>query len=62
VDPREIAWGVMDWIDLAYNGDQCRACVNTVMNLNVHKMLEISWVAAQLAAPREWLISMELVI
>jgi hypothetical protein len=25
--------GVMDWIDLAKNGDRWRALVNTVMNL-----------------------------
>jgi hypothetical protein len=32
---REIAWGVMDWIDLAQDRDQWRALVNTVMNLRV---------------------------
>jgi hypothetical protein len=30
---REIGWGVMDWIDLAQDREQCRALVNTVMNL-----------------------------
>jgi hypothetical protein len=33
MDLREI--GSMDWIDLAQNGDQWRALVNTVMNLQV---------------------------
>jgi hypothetical protein len=30
---REIGWDGMDWIDLAQDGDQWRALVNTVMNL-----------------------------
>jgi hypothetical protein len=30
---REIAWGVMDWIDLAQDRDHWRSLVNTVMNL-----------------------------
>jgi hypothetical protein len=29
---RDIGWSGMDWIDLAQNGDQWRALVNTVMN------------------------------
>jgi hypothetical protein len=40
---REIGWGGMDWINLAQDGDQCRALVSTVMNLrslqNVGKFL-----------------------
>jgi hypothetical protein len=28
-------WGSMDWIDLAYDTDQWRALVNTVLNLPV---------------------------
>jgi hypothetical protein len=36
---REIGWDGMDWIDLAQDGDQWRALVNTVMNLGFHKML-----------------------
>jgi hypothetical protein len=32
---RKIGWGGMDWIDLAQDGDQWRALVNTVMNLRV---------------------------
>jgi hypothetical protein len=35
MDLREIGWGGMDWIDLAQGRDQCRALVNTVMNLRV---------------------------
>jgi hypothetical protein len=35
MDLREIGWGGMDWIDLAQDGDQWRALVNTVMNLQV---------------------------
>jgi hypothetical protein len=35
VDPREIGWDSMDWIDLAQDRDQWRALVNTVMNLRV---------------------------
>jgi hypothetical protein len=33
VDLRETGWGGMDWIDLAQDGDQWRALLNTVMNL-----------------------------
>jgi hypothetical protein len=35
VDPREIGWDGMDWVDLAWDRDQWRALVNTVMNLQV---------------------------
>jgi hypothetical protein len=31
----EIGWGSMDGIDVAEDGDQWRALVNTVMNLRV---------------------------
>jgi hypothetical protein len=30
---REIGWDGIDWIELAQDRDQCRALVNTVMNL-----------------------------
>jgi hypothetical protein len=32
---REIAWGGMDWIDLAQDRDQWKALMNTVINLRV---------------------------
>jgi hypothetical protein len=35
MDLREIGWGDTDWIDLAYDRDQWRALVNTVMNFQV---------------------------
>jgi hypothetical protein len=35
MDLREIEWHGRDWIELAQNGDQWRALVNTVMNLRV---------------------------
>jgi hypothetical protein len=35
MDPGEIGWDVMDWIDLAQDGDQWRALVNTVTNIRV---------------------------
>jgi hypothetical protein len=35
MDPREIEWDGVDWIDLAQERDQRRALVNTVMNLRV---------------------------
>jgi hypothetical protein len=49
MDLREIGWGVMDWIHLAQDTDQWRALVNTVMKLQVHRMLGYSWVSAQLS-------------
>jgi hypothetical protein len=35
MDPREIEWDGMDWIDLAQVRDQWRALVNMAMNLRV---------------------------
>jgi hypothetical protein len=35
MDPREIGWDGMDWINLAQNRDQWMALVNAVMNLRV---------------------------
>jgi hypothetical protein len=35
MDPREIGWSGMDWLDLAQDRDQWRALVNAVMNLRV---------------------------
>jgi hypothetical protein len=34
-DLREVGWGGMDWTDLAWDRDQWRAPVNTVMDLKV---------------------------
>jgi hypothetical protein len=39
MDPREIGWGGMDWIDVAQDRDQWSALVSKVMNLRDHKML-----------------------
>jgi hypothetical protein len=61
MDLKEIGWDGMDRIDLAQDGGQWKALVNTVMNLRVHKMLGSSWVPAQLAASQEGLSLMELV-
>jgi hypothetical protein len=33
MDLREIGWDGRDWIELAQDGDQWRALVNTVMNI-----------------------------
>jgi hypothetical protein len=35
INLRDVGWGDMNWIDLAQDGDQWRALVNTVMNLRV---------------------------
>jgi hypothetical protein len=35
IDLRETGWDGVDWVDLAQDGDQWRALVNTVMNLRV---------------------------
>jgi hypothetical protein len=35
MDPREIGWIVVDWIDLAQDRNQWRALVNMVINLGV---------------------------
>jgi hypothetical protein len=35
MNPKEIGWDGMDWIDLAQDRDQWRALVITVMNLRV---------------------------
>jgi hypothetical protein len=35
IDPEEIGWSGMDWIDLAQDRGRWRALVNTLMNLRV---------------------------
>jgi hypothetical protein len=35
MDPREVGWGGIDWIDLAQDRDRWRALVYTVMSLRV---------------------------
>jgi hypothetical protein len=35
MDLRQIAWGDVDWIDVAQHRDQWRALVHAVMNLRV---------------------------
>jgi len=42
MDNQEVGCVVMDWIDLAQDGDRWRALVNAVMNLRFHKMRGIS--------------------
>jgi hypothetical protein len=35
MDLRGIAWGGMDWINVAQDGNKRRSLVNTIMNLQV---------------------------
>jgi hypothetical protein len=35
IDLREVGWGGVDWIDLAWDGTRGELFVNTVMNLRV---------------------------
>jgi len=61
MDLREIGWKVVDCMHLSQDRDRWRAVVNTVMNVRVHKMRRISWLAEWLLAFHEGLCSMELV-
>ena len=38
IDPEEVEWGGMDWIDLAQDRDRWLALANAVLNLRFHKM------------------------
>jgi hypothetical protein len=40
MDLGEVGWDGMDWIDLAQDGDQWSALVNTVLNLRVPENAE----------------------
>jgi hypothetical protein len=42
MDLREIRWEGVDWLHLAQDTDQCRALVNTVMDLGFYKRRGIS--------------------
>jgi hypothetical protein len=53
MDLREIAWDDTYWIDVAQDMDQCKALVNTIMNIWAGNFL----IAAQLAASQEGLSS-----
>ena len=46
---KQIDLDSVDWIDLIQNRDRWRAVVNTVMNLQIHKMLDISWLDEELS-------------
>jgi hypothetical protein len=35
MDLREIGWDGVEWIDMAQDRDQCRALVNTELNLRI---------------------------
>jgi hypothetical protein len=53
MDLRDVGCDGMDCIDLVQDRDQWRALVNSVLNLQFHKMLGSSRVGAQLAVSQE---------
>jgi hypothetical protein len=61
MDLGEIAFRGADWICLAQDRDKWRALVNVVMNLQFHKMLGGSKVAAKQVASRVIFLSIELI-
>ena len=46
MDLQEVGCGGMDWIEPAQYRDRWWALVNAVINLGIHKMRGISWLAA----------------
>ena len=48
MDLQEVERGVMDWIKLAQDRDRWWALVTVVINLRVHEMRGISWLAENL--------------
>jgi hypothetical protein len=56
INLQEIGWRV-DWIDLAQDRGKWGFLMITVMNFQVSKMWEISWLAEEPSASQEWLSS-----
>jgi hypothetical protein len=61
IDLGEIGWRGVKCIGLDQDMDRCRAVEDAVLNHRVHKLLEGSWVYAQMAASRVELSCIELV-
>jgi hypothetical protein len=60
IQSRRVKWSG-NVVRMVHDKDQWRASVNAVMNFRMHKMLESSRAAAQLAASPEGLNSMEII-
>jgi len=56
----ELWWEIVSGIHVVRCRDRWQAVVNTVLNLWIHKMQQISWLV-ELLSSREWLCSRELV-